>query len=189
MHYYGILFAFADESIEDILAPYDEQTTNPDYLTFEDHTDEVKEEWEKLPQTAPYEPFRNYPKADKDEYPTPYEYAIDWYGYLSDEVENDEGTDNELRFGRLLNENAHYDWFMVGGRWSCHLIDKDGERHDKLHFDKVDWDAVDKPYFMVDLKRNWIDQVDEERWREELAKIEDAPLREGIVAYVIDAHI
>lgn len=50
-HFIGLVFMRPDNDLEETLAPFDEQ--NEDYFEFVDKTDEVKAEYEKLPDTCP----------------------------------------------------------------------------------------------------------------------------------------
>jgi hypothetical protein len=52
-HFIGLVFLRPDADLEEILAPFNEQDEL--YMQFVDKTDEVKEEWDKMPETCPSE--------------------------------------------------------------------------------------------------------------------------------------
>lgn len=54
-HFIGLVFVPGDNDLDTMLLPYDEQTEDPDYLEFEDCTQEVKDLFAKLPDTLPSE--------------------------------------------------------------------------------------------------------------------------------------
>jgi hypothetical protein len=63
------------------------------------------------------------------------EYLTDWCGYSMDGEYSDF---RDGRFYRYTNPNRQWDWWTVGGRWSNHFLDKEGNRHDIIT--KGDWD-------------------------------------------------
>ena len=54
-HYIGLVFVPSDNDLDTMLAPYDEQTDNEEFIDFVDCTKEVKEKYESLPDTLPAE--------------------------------------------------------------------------------------------------------------------------------------
>jgi hypothetical protein len=52
-HFIGLVFLRPDADLEETLAPFNEQ--DEEFMEFVDKTDEVKEEWEKIPETCPSE--------------------------------------------------------------------------------------------------------------------------------------
>jgi hypothetical protein len=52
-HFIGLVFLRPEDSLEDVLAPFNEQDET--YMEFVDKTDEVKAEFEKLPESCPTE--------------------------------------------------------------------------------------------------------------------------------------
>lgn len=52
-HFIGLVFLRPDADLEETLAPFDEQSE--EYKEFVDKTDEVKEEWDKMPESCPSE--------------------------------------------------------------------------------------------------------------------------------------
>ena len=52
-HFIGLVFLRPNDSLEEVLAPFDEQDET--FMEFVDKTDEVKEKWEKIPATCPKE--------------------------------------------------------------------------------------------------------------------------------------
>ena len=51
-HYIGLVFLRPDADLEKTLECFDEQ--NEEYMEFVDKTDEVKADYEKLPESCPY---------------------------------------------------------------------------------------------------------------------------------------
>lgn len=52
-HFIGLVFVRPEDDLDDILAPFNEQ--DEEYMQFVDKTDEVKAEYEKLPESCPSE--------------------------------------------------------------------------------------------------------------------------------------
>ena len=52
-HFIGLVFLRPSDDLEEVLAPFDEQ--DEEFMEFVDKTDEVKEKWEKVPETCPSE--------------------------------------------------------------------------------------------------------------------------------------
>lgn len=52
-HFIGLVFLRPDADLEETLAPFNEQ--DEEYMEFVDKTDEVKDEWEKVPEDCPTE--------------------------------------------------------------------------------------------------------------------------------------
>lgn len=52
-HFIGLVFLRPSDDLEEVLAPFDEQ--DEEFMEFVDKTDEVKEKWEKIPETCPSE--------------------------------------------------------------------------------------------------------------------------------------
>lgn len=52
-HFIGLVFLRPDADLEEVLAPFNEQDET--FMEFVDKTDEVKEKWEKIPETCPSE--------------------------------------------------------------------------------------------------------------------------------------
>jgi len=79
------------------------------------------------------------------------EYLTDWHGYRMD------GTYSDFRDGRFYrytNPNRKWDWWTVGGRWSDHFLDNNGEYHDIItkgewNIEQASADSVVKymPYY------------------------------------------
>lgn len=82
----------AESRIDGILAPYCECTEDPEFLEFDDRTDELLED---------------FAKQGEESNNTLDDLARD-YGYEKD------GD----RYGYMLNPNAKWDWYQIGGRWS-----------------------------------------------------------------------
>jgi hypothetical protein len=140
-HFIGLVFEKGAD-YEDMLAPYNEQDDN--YCIFEDCTQEVQDRFDNLPEKDesldPYGNPRKYPE-DKEHYPTLEEYAENWFGYRK----NEEG-----KYGYRHNPDAKWDWYAIGNRWDGYLYGKNGEEHNILPFNEVDWEkmfqGVEKTY-------------------------------------------
>ena len=52
-HFIGLVFLRPSDDLEEVLAPFNEQDET--FMEFVDKTDEVKEKWEKIPETCPSE--------------------------------------------------------------------------------------------------------------------------------------
>lgn len=52
-HFIGLVFLRPSDDLEEVLAPFNEQ--DEAFMEFVDKTDEVKEKWEKIPETCPSE--------------------------------------------------------------------------------------------------------------------------------------
>lgn len=63
------------------------------------------------------------------------EFLSEWHGYSLDGEYSDF---RDGRFYRYTNPNRQWDWWTVGGRWSDHFLDKEGNRHDIIT--KGEWD-------------------------------------------------
>jgi len=93
------------DEIEAVLAPFEEypEEGSP-YYRFTDKTDELTKE---------YENSEEY----KSKYSSVEQFAEDWYGYRKN-------TDG--KFGTYYNENAKWDRWQVGGRWTGFFKAKKG---------------------------------------------------------------
>jgi len=52
-HFIGLVFLRPDDDLEEVLAPFNEQ--DEEFMEFVDKTDEVKERWDKMPESCPSE--------------------------------------------------------------------------------------------------------------------------------------
>ena len=84
------------------LAPFCEQTDNPEYLEFNDETEEAEEKYE----------------TEKDKYSTFEEFVSEYYGY--------EWNETEGGYGYYTNPRAKWDWYQLGGRWTGFFKMKQG---------------------------------------------------------------
>lgn len=100
--------------IEDVLEPFDENLE----IDFIDRTSEVEEDWE------------NMSDDEKSKYESISEFAYNHQGYIEEDG----------KFGYWRNDNAHYDWFQVGGRWDKMIPLKDGEMVNSAYIKDVDMD-------------------------------------------------
>ena len=52
-HFIGLVFLRPQDDLDEVLAPFNEQ--DEEYMEFVDKTDEIKAEYNKLPETCPSE--------------------------------------------------------------------------------------------------------------------------------------
>ena len=115
-HFIGLVFLRPSDDLEEVLAPFNEQ--DEEFMEFVDKTDEVKEKWDKMPESCPSEgtfteeidrtdlvnqiwdeaedvlPPENegaiWTPYTKDKYPTPADIAMDkGYKIVPDETKRD----------------------------------------------------------------------------------------------------
>lgn len=89
-----------DELIAELMAPFDEQTEDPDFRVFKDTTEEFKRNYEGQ-------------KIDNETY--------EQFLERSGEYVNDQG-----QVGYYHNPQAQWDWYVIGGRFRGGLILKEG---------------------------------------------------------------
>lgn len=102
------------DNIEQQLAPYQENNMGdcpPEYLSFQDNTEEVMEGWENDKNDDGV--------SVQEEFESLEAYAKEYYGY-------DPHDDDPIKFGCMRNDNAKWDWYQVGGRWSGYFPLKPG---------------------------------------------------------------
>lgn len=123
-------------AVAEMLAPFNEQTTDERYLTFVDEEDEMREKYATgsterircadgslvLPWDNRFRVAGSFeqPKAPaclervevpfRETYPTFEAWAKDWCGH--------DGPKPNGRYGHTTNRNGHWDWYAIGGRWS-----------------------------------------------------------------------
>jgi hypothetical protein len=138
-HFIGLVFVNTEkDNLVDLLAPYDEQTDDEQYVEFTDCTEEIQEKFDSLPEKderldkdgKPYQYL-----CDKEHYPTFESLAEDWFGYRK----NADGI-----YGYTCNPDAKWDWFAIGNRWDGYLYGKDGKEYNQLPLDDVDWEKMFK---------------------------------------------
>lgn len=152
-----------EQSIEDLLAPFDENIKVEPYIyrTKEDIIREAKKKKEDFLQKMKSDDFelRSYHKeylnceTDEDFY------AVESQYFEEDEMDED---GNELS---TYNPKSKWDWWTIGGRWSNLLKTKDGYYTDSCLISELDLTADEESYKQA--VRFW-----------ELY-IEHQPLREG----------
>ena len=134
-HFIGLVFS-KNIDVETMLEPYDEQTENEEYTEFEDCTEEVEDRFNSLPDKDESVDSNGNPTAypcDKEHYPTIEALACEWFGY---------GKNSEGRYGYTHNPNAKWDWYADGGRWAGYIYGKDGDEHNSLPFNEIDWEKM-----------------------------------------------
>ena len=138
-HFIGLVFVNTNESnLDFLLEPFDEQTSDEQYLEFTDCTDEIQEKFDNLPDKDDRldENGKPWPYlCDKEHYPTFESLAEDWFGYRK----NADGI-----YGYTNNPDAKWDWYAIGNRWDGYLYAKNGKEYNQLPFDDVDWEKMFK---------------------------------------------
>lgn len=94
-HFTVAVFSHKPEEVETLLAPYEEEPENPEYIKF-------------TPSSKPKSYWLEMYEKNKDNYETFADYLECEEGFVVNE-------DGEV--GSLGNPNAKWDWWMVGGRW------------------------------------------------------------------------
>ena len=205
MHYIGLVFVNKDvDNVDTILEPFDEQ--NEDYKEFEDRTEEVEDLFARLPEK---DDESGYP-CDLQRYPDIDTLAKKYFCYKVIEV------DGKKVYGYMTNPNGKYDYYVDGGRWDGYIYGKDGQEHNELPYEEVDWEKmftpvetkytdidgnersymdVHVPYAIVNDFGEWFDFgwkiENEDEWNKTGARkiIEGMKERaENIVVYAIDFH-
>lgn len=158
-HDIGLVFLRPEADLEETLAPFNEQDEK--YMVFVDKTDEVKEAFDKLPDSCPSEGTYieeinqtdrvndNWAhQASKEKYPTLDAYAKGYYDY-----ERVNG-----RYGYFSNPNAKYDWYIEGGRWDGYLTNSVGAKTNREMLMEVDWEKTDVPSHFVNADGEWCEK-------------------------------
>lgn len=129
-HFTVIVAAHDEHDLERKLLPFEEQTENRDFLEFVDMTNLVIDEYKnrdiEQAKIAPGDDweFRHARRFGglpddmieirtvkmNEVYATEGEFASDWHGY-------DWHSDREA-YGYYTNQNAKWDWYSIGGRWT-----------------------------------------------------------------------
>lgn len=117
-HFNVAVFSYSPEEVEELLAPYNEQTEDEEYLEFEKACESVED------IRAEYE----LSKQDGEGFDT---FVYRWYGYVYNE---------ELgAYGFYRNPNAKWDWWEIGRNWHNSLRLKQGGRCDQAQVWDVDF--------------------------------------------------
>lgn len=169
----------SDASLEDILAPFDENLEVAPYgtQTIEEITgDKLYQSW-----------------IAKNSHLSQEEALKQWLG---EETEFD-------ALGRLLstyNPKSKWDWYEIGGRWDGYLTLKDGSTVNLAEVADLVPEAIKSPFAYIDLDGSWHekgrmgwfgmaqDEAEQEVWDSEYLKwIQDLPKDTVLVA--VDCHI
>ena len=158
-HDIGLVFLRPDADLEETLAPFNEQDEK--YMVFVDKTDEVKEAFDKLPDSCPSEGTYieeinqtdrvndNWAhQASKEKYPTLDAYAKGYYDYKR----------VNGRYGYFSNPNAKYDWYIEGGRWDGYITNSVGAKTNREMLMEVDWEKTDVPSHFVNADGEWCEK-------------------------------
>lgn len=110
------------DNYEDELIPYQENNMGDcpeEFIEWFDMTQEVIESWNI--------------EQGKQEYDNNIDvYADKYFGY----------NKNGDMYGYYENPNAKWDWYQLGGRWSGHLLLKNGEMVDTALMEDIDWESM-----------------------------------------------
>lgn len=117
-HFSVAVFSHHPEDVEELLAPYNEQTEDEAYIEFETACESMVEIRAKYALE----------KRDGESFDA---FLSRWYGYTYSE-ELDE-------CGYFCNPNAQWDWWEIGGRWHNELRLKQGEMCDQAQVKDVDF--------------------------------------------------
>ena len=162
------VYVFSNEdgrSVEDILAPFDENITFPPYvkLTKQQAIEKVRKEIDDYRYHGCYAKYIKDPDAYREEHKD----RKDHLNYVEKEFpqrffwtdeqcyeEEAKWYDKEMidKNGNLLstyNPNAKWDWWSEGGRWSKMLITKTGEHVDTAYANEIDWEKTGHPFAFV----------------------------------------
>lgn len=112
-HYTVAVFTTKDQSVEDLLAPYDENMKVTPYVR--NTKEEILKEIERYCD-------KDHDLKEKYSKLSDQEKIANWTGY---EIFDKEG--NPLT---TYNPNSKWDWYVTGGRWSGLLKTKDGQQVD-----------------------------------------------------------
>ena len=116
-HFSVAVFSHRPEDVEELLAPYNEQTEDEEYLEFEEACESMEDIRARYAQE----------KQDSESFEA---FLSRWYGYAYNE---------ELdACGYLCNPNAKWDWWEIGGRWHNELRLKKGEKCDQAQLKNID---------------------------------------------------
>ena len=104
-HFSVAVFSRHPEEVEELLAPYNEQTEDEEYLEFEEACESMEDIRARYAQE----------KRDSESFEA---FLSRWYGYdYNEELD---------ACGYLCNPNAKWDWWEIGGRWHNELRLKQG---------------------------------------------------------------
>lgn len=111
----------ANQSVDDLLAPYDEQISVAPYVKYtrQQAIDRVHQ-------------WKGYEEMPDDEA----------YACIAEDYESDEN-------GNLLstyNPNSKWDWYQIGGRWDGKLRLKNGDRSNKARICEIDFSPDKEAY-------------------------------------------
>ena len=116
-HFSVAVFSHRPEDVEELLAPYNEQTEDEEYLEFEEASESMEDIRARYAQE----------KQDGESFET---FLSRWYGYdYNEELD---------ACGYLCNPNAKWDWWEIGGRWHNELRLKQGEKCDQAQLKDID---------------------------------------------------
>ena len=181
MHYIGLVFVNPNDTLEDVLEPFDE--SNDKYYEFIDLTDEVVSEWNRMPDTLP-ENAPHY-EASKEKYPT-----IEWLAeqYFYYQTVGD-------KYGVYRNPNSKWDWWEIGGRWANCLTNKEGKKTDEDYVDEIDWEkTIEKQnfFYYIEVNGEWHDSdaeaINAEQWKKQIKAYIASIKEKDLVVFAVDMH-
>ena len=124
-HYAVAVIHRENQSVDDLLAPYDEELEVPRYLTYtrQEAIDEVREKHEDMAHASDSECWEYF--------------AQDYEG---------QDIDADGNFYSRYNADSKWDWYIVGGRWSKMLKLRGGGAADSARIGDVDFCQDDDLY-------------------------------------------
>ncbi len=137
-HFTVVVIGTKPDNLDAVMEPFSETTEDRKYVVFRDDEDEyrkkyeeeslemvrladgtLKYRWDDCFKRGPVIGGSTHYPADsqmvqvphRDRYATFEEFMLDYCGY--------KGRDEEMgRYGHFRNPNGHWDWYVIGGRWS-----------------------------------------------------------------------
>lgn len=177
----------AGDDVDAALAPFDEDISVEPYLA------SVEGEWKEAVQTA---------REWVDQQPTD---RRDWTDQDYLDAYYNEGEWKPARDGEgferwsTYNPQAHWDWYVVGGRWENTLPTRYGGRVNECVAGDLDLDLLETPHALL-VDGEWTEQgrmgwfgivvspVDEDAWAKQVtAALSSLPLQTKLT--LVDCHI
>lgn len=173
--------------IEDILAPYSENLSVPEYVkeTPEQYIQEKRKRDNEYLQSPTYKEYESDPKAYEEKYsknPSHIEYIKKFKNeiytmtdeellkerkemypsYDSEREDYEEYLDKDGNLISTYNPKSKWDWWCIGGRWSDMLPLKNGDNADEGQLKDINWG--------VDIDTNSLKKKYESRYNELITK-------------------
>lgn len=153
MSHFTLLVVGNENRLEDVMAPFDEQTEDPRFRKFDDQTDEHRKEYETKSTEKviapdgtklwPWDDRLKNPERDDNDFLSDKPRNIVPEGYKKVKIPfkelyptfeefmadwADMEPNEEGRYGYFRNPNAKWDWYQIGGRWAGFFRIKESAR-------------------------------------------------------------